>query len=66
MNHLIPMIVEENKEQNESYIFKNVLLRPDNTDFIPSIIRGAEAHKTRIHWTLIKSVKSTINIKKMN
>ena len=38
LNHFDPMVFSIDKEQNESYTFKDVLLQPYDSDFILSMI----------------------------
>ena len=49
------MVFAGNKEQNESYTFKDMLLKPDRSYFILAIIKEVDAHEARIHWKLIKN-----------
>ena len=44
LNNFGPMIFSANQEQNESYTFKDMLLQPENPDFILSTIKEVEAH----------------------
>ena len=54
LNHFGPMVFAENKEQNESYTFTDMLLQPDKWDFILVMIKDIESHEARSHWTLMK------------
>ena len=47
LNHYGPMFLEENQEQNESYIFKDMFLQPDKSDLIIAIVKEVEAHSSR-------------------
>ena len=51
------MVFVVNQEQNESNTFKDMLLQPDKSDLIPSIIKCFEAHEAIINWTLIKNIE---------
>ena len=51
------MVSSENQEQNESYTFKDMLLKPDKSDFIIEMIKEVEEHEAINHWTLIKNIE---------
>ena len=57
LNHFGPIIFVANQEQNQSYTFKDMLLQPDNSYLILTMIKELEAHEARIHWTLTKNSK---------
>ena len=40
-----------------------MLLQPDTSDFIISIIKEVKAHETRSHWTLMKNSEVNNNHK---
>ena len=54
LNHFGPMVFAENKEQNESYTFKDMLLQPEKSDLIIAMIKEVKAHEAISHWTLMK------------
>ena len=49
------MVFAANQEQNLSLIFKDMLLQPDKSDIIISIIEAVESRKYRDNWTLMKN-----------
>ena len=49
------MIFVANQEQNESYAFKEMLLQPENSDFILAMTKEVEAHEDIIHWEIINN-----------
>ena len=51
------MIFIENQEKNESYTFKDILLQPDKSNFIISMMKEVEEHKAIINWTLMKNIE---------
>ena len=55
LHNFCPIIFTENQEQNKSYTFKDVLLQPYRSDFIPATVKEVELHKTRSHWTFTKN-----------
>ena len=58
------MLFAENQEQSESYTFKEMLLQADKSYLIIDMIKEAEAHKTRSHFTPMKN--SEVNNKHKN
>ena len=48
------MVFAENQEQNEYYTFKDMLLQPEKSDLILSMIKEVKAHEAISHWTLMK------------
>ena len=58
------MVFAEKQEQNESYIFKDVLLQSDKSNLILDIIKEVKAHKDRSHWKFMKN--SEVNNKHKN
>ena len=55
LNNFGPMVFVSNKEKNESYHFKDMLLQPYKSYFILATIKEVEAHETIIHWTIMKN-----------
>ena len=41
------MVFSENQEQHESYTFKDMMLQPENSDIIISMINEVEAHEAK-------------------
>ena len=64
LNHFGPLVFAENQEQNESYTFRKILLQPDKSYFILSIIKEVESHGSINHGTLTKN--SEVNNKRKN
>ena len=55
------MVLAENQKRNESYTFKDILLQPEKSYFILSIINEVEEHEAISHWILMKKMKSIIS-----
>ena len=49
------MVFTANKEQIESYTFKDMLLQPNKSYFLLAMIKYIEAQKSRSFWTLMKN-----------
>ena len=63
LNYYYPMAFAANQEQNSSYIFKDMLLQPEKSDFILAVIKKVESHKSRSHWTFINNSEVNNNHK---
>ena len=53
LNSLHPMALATEKEDNESYTFKQMLKQPDAADFIRTTMKESADHEARSHWTVI-------------
>ena len=53
LNALHPMALLEEKENNESYTFGQMLKQPDSADFIHAMIKEADDHESRDHWDVV-------------
>ena len=53
LNSLHPMALATEKEDNESYTFKQMLQQPDAADFIRAMMKESADHEARSHWTVI-------------
>ena len=53
LNHLHPMALLAEKEDNESYTFRQMLKQPDAAEFIKAMIKETEDHESRGHWTVV-------------
>ena len=51
------MVFASYKELNESYTFKEILLKPYKSNFIIYIIKEVGAHGIRINWRLMKNIE---------
>ena len=51
------MVLVANKEQNESYTFKDMLLQPENSYLIIAMTKEVEAHEDRSNRTLMKNIE---------
>ena len=58
------MLFASNQEKNESNTFKYMLLQPENSYFILSMVKDVQSHEARNNWTLI--IKSEVNNKHKN
>ena len=58
------MVFAANQEQKESCNFKDILLKPDKTDFILAVIKEVEAHEPRSNWEPM--TKSEVKFKHKN
>ena len=47
------MVLLAGKEDNESYTFKEMIKQPDAADFIQAMMKEADAHEERKHWTVV-------------
>ena len=62
------MAFMEEKENNDTYTYKEMLKQPDSTDFIQAMIKEVQDHEQRNHWTVIprhqvpKGVKTILAI----
>ena len=53
LNYLHPMAYAAGKENNETYTFKEMLKQIDAPDFIEAMLKEANDHEERKHWTVI-------------
>ena len=47
------MALVAEKQDNEAYTFKEMLKQPDAADFIQAMMKEANDHESRDHWTVI-------------
>ena len=47
------MVLLAGKEDNKSYTFKEMIQQPNAADFIQAMMKEADAHKERKHWTVV-------------
>ena len=68
LNSLHPMAFLAGKGSNETYTFSEMLKQPDASDFIKAMMKEANDHETRSHWTIIprsampKDMKTILSI----
>ena len=53
LNSLHPMALATEKEDNESYTFKQMLKQPDAADFIKAMMKKMADHEIRDYWTVM-------------
>ena len=53
LNGIHHMALLAGKENNESYTFKEMIKQEDAADFIQAMIKEADDHETRNHWTVV-------------
>ena len=51
------------KEDNESYTFRQMLKQPDTGGFVKVMIKEAADHETRSHWEVVQRSPKSPNIK---
>ena len=63
LNSLHPMALLAEKEDNESYTFKEMLKQPDASEFIKTMMKESSDHETREHWEAVPRYSKPINVK---
>ena len=53
LSTLHPMALMAEKEDNESYTFKQMLLQDDKVDFIKAMMKEAGDHESKGHWEVV-------------
>ena len=53
LNAWHPMAFLAEKENNETYTFSQMLKQPDATEFVKAMIKAADDHESREHWSVV-------------
>eukprot|EP00957_Ditylum_brightwellii_P179241 13654875-Ditylum_brightwellii.AAC.1 len=48
------MAFAANKQQNETYTYKDMLKQPDHKEFVTAMLDEIAVHEGRNHWSLVK------------
>ena len=63
LNSLHSMALLAEKEDNESYTFKEMLKQPDASEFIKAMMKESSDHETRGHWEVVPRYSKPSNVK---
>ena len=63
LNNLHPMALLAEKQDNESYTFREMLKQSDAAEFIKAMMKESSDHESRGHWTVIPRHKKPPDVK---
>ena len=63
LNNLHPMALLAEKQDNESYTFREMLKQSDAAEFIKAMMKESSDHESRGHWTVILRHKKPPDVK---
>ena len=62
LNSLHPMALVAQKEDNESYTFKQMLKQPDAAEFVKATMKETDDHESRGHWEVIPRTSNVLMV----
>ena len=63
LSSLHPMVLLEEKENNESCNFGQMFKQPDAADFIHAMIKEADDHESRDSWDVVARWEKPLDVK---
>ena len=63
LNNLHPMALLAEKQDNESYTFREMLKQSDAAEFIKAMMKETSDHESRNHWTVIPRFEKPPDVK---